>query len=106
MHILRDNKDVKAMHATDESAFQWSRYVHNQWRKTEIVGPGIVKAWIAILAPKAQPSLVLRRCDNAYCAIKPSDTKGNPLTDAEITPAMLLMLDSAPIATTPWLRIA
>ena len=30
MRILRDNKDAKAMGVTDERAFQWSRYAHNQ----------------------------------------------------------------------------
>ena len=103
VQLLGAEQIPKAIDVTDESAFQWSRFVQNQMRRHEIEGPGVDKAWIARFSHGEQPCLVIKRSDDTYCSVTPSNTRAllGEVTDPEVKD----VLENASNTATPWMQV-
>ena len=103
VHLLGSEQIPKALEVTNESAFQWSRFIQNQMRRHEIEGLGVAKAWIARFSHGGQPCLVIKRSDDSYCSVTPSNTRAllGEVTDPEVKE----MLEDASSTATPWMQV-
>ena len=102
VHLLGTEQIPKALEVINEIAFHSSRFVQNQMRRHEIEGPGVAKAWIARFSHGGQPCLVIKRSDDTYCSVTPSNTRAllGEVADAESKE----MLENSSNAATPCMQ--
>ena len=55
-----------SINLTDRRAFPWTRFVKNQVKCLELVGPGIERVYAARLGPRDGPVLLLCRAGGSY----------------------------------------
>ena len=103
LNLLGDNTTIGALDVTDEVGFAGTRYLQNQFRRCEMIGPGISKALVVRFECDSNPSLVLCRSDDRYVVITP-DTNSKRLCIYDAWSANPL-LNSAAAATIPWMHI-
>ena len=103
LNLLGDNTTIGAQDVTDEVGFAWTRFLQNQFRRCEMIGPGISKALVVRFECGSNPSLVLCRSDDRYVVITPgAQRKQLCIHDAwSANP----LLKSATAATIPWMQI-